>query len=302
MGVYTQILRLRRRVFSRKESLRIGRDILLISIGILSAGFGLKGFLLPSGFIDGGVTGISLLIGLLFNIPVPLLIFLINIPFILIAYKQVTKVFALKTFIAISGLALCLTFIEYPVITTDKLLISVFGGFFLGAGIGLSIRGGSVLDGTEVLALFVSRKSSLTIGDVILIINILIFSVAAILLNTEVALYAILTYLAASKTVDFIVNGIEEYTGVTIISDKSDRIRKSILVNLGRGVTIYKGRRGFRRKEEHNYEIDIIYTVVTRLELTKLMNEIDKIDPEAFIVQQSISDTKGGMIKKRPLH
>ncbi len=302
MGVYTQILRLRRRVFSRKESLRIGRDILLISIGILSAGFGLKGFLLPSGFIDGGVTGISLLIGLLFNIPVPLLIFLINIPFILIAYKQVTKVFALKTFIAISGLALCLTFIEYPVITTDKLLISVFGGFFLGAGIGLSIRGGSVLDGTEVLALFVSRKSSLTIGDVILIINILIFSVAAILLNTEVAMYAILTYLAASKTVDFIVNGIEEYTGVTIISDKSDRIRKSILVNLGRGVTIYKGRRGFRRKEEHNYEIDIIYTVVTRLELTKLMNEIDKIDPEAFIVQQSISDTKGGMIKKRPLH
>lgn len=302
MSVYTQFLRLRRRVFSRKEGSRIIKDILLISIGILSAGFGLKGFLLPSGFIDGGVTGISLLIGILFNIPVPMLIFFFNIPFILIAYKQVTKVFALKTFIAISGLALCLTFVEYPVITTDKLLVSFFGGFFLGAGIGLSIRGGSVLDGTEVLALYVSRKSSLTIGDVILIINIVIFSIAAILLNTEVAMYAILTYLAASKTVDFIVNGIEEYMGVTIISDKSDRIRKSILVNLGRGVTIYKGRRGFRRKEEHNYEIDIIYTVVTRLELTKLMNEIDKIDPEAFIVQQSISDTKGGMIKKRPLH
>ncbi len=302
MSVYSQLLRLRRRVFSKKEIFRIIRDILFISLGILSAGFGLKGFLLPSGFIDGGVTGISLLLNLLFDIPVPILIFIINIPFIIMGYNQVTKVFALKTFVAISGLAICLTFVDYPVVTNDKLLISVFGGFFLGAGIGLSIRGGSVIDGTEVLALYINRKSSLTIGDIILIINIIIFSFAAIFLNVEIALYAILTYLSASKTVDFIVNGIEEYTGVTIISDKSERIRKSILVNLGRGVTIYKGRRGFRRKEEHNYDIDIIYTVVTRLELTKLQNEIDKIDPDAFIVQQSISDTKGGMIKKRPLH
>lgn len=276
-------------------------DAILIALGILSAGLGLKGFLLPSDFIDGGVTGISLLINRLTDIPIYILIIVINIPFIILGYNQVSKIFVIKTFLAIIGLALCLIFINYPIVTEDKLLVSVFGGFFLGAGIGLSIRGGCVIDGTEVLALYASRRTGLTIGDIILLINIIIFSFAAVLLNLEIALYSILIYLSASKTVDFVIQGIEEYTGVTIVSEKSEEIRKMIIHELGRGVTIYKGKRGFGKRGDSE-EIDVVFTVVTRLELTRLRNEIEKIDEQAFLVMHSINDTRGGMVKKRRLH
>jgi len=286
----------------RFDSLRGVKDFILIALGILSATLGLKGFLLPNQFIDGGVTGISLLITRLTGWPLSLLIILINLPFIFLGFNQVSRVFALKTSVAIGGLAICLLLIEFPILTKDHLLIAVFGGFFLGGGIGLSIRGGCVIDGTEVLALYLSRKASLTIGDVILIINIVIFSFAAVLLGLEVALYSILTYLAASKTVDFIIHGIEEYTGVTVISEHSEEIRKAITEKLGRGVTIYRGKRGFGNRVDRNLDIDIVFTVVTRLELPKLKNEIERIDPFAFLIQNSIDDTKGGMIKKRPLH
>lgn len=278
------------------------KDLALVAIGILSAGLGLKGFLLPSKFLDGGVTGISLLLNRLTDIPLPAFIVVINIPFIFLGYYQVSRIFALKTLIAIAGLALCLIFIEYPVATQDKLLVSVFGGFFLGAGIGFAVRGGCVIDGTEVLALYLHKKTGLTIGDVILFLNIIIFSVAAMLFEFETALYSILTYLSASKTVDFIIHGIEEYTGVTIISQKSETIRKAIIHTLGRGVTIYKGKRGYGSNGDRNEELDVVFTVVTRLEVTKLKTEIDRIDHKAFVITHSINDTKGGMIKKRRLH
>lgn len=227
----------------RPKMIRYIKDFILIVSGIVSAGLGLKGFLLPNNFIDGGVTGISLLTAFSTGLPVSLLIIIINIPFIIMGYFQVSKIFAFKTMLAIGGLALCLIFIPYPVVTTDKLLIAIFGGFFLGSGIGLAIRGGSVIDGTEILALYISRKTTLTVGDVILFINIIIFSVAAILLGIEKSFYSVLIYLAASKAVDFIIEGIDEYTGVTIISDKSEEIRKSIIEKTGRGVTIFSGKK-----------------------------------------------------------
>lgn len=273
----------------------------LIIIGILSAGFGLKGFLLPNKFIDGGATGISLLISQLGNFPLPAVLILVNLPFMYLAYKQIGRGFALKTILAIIGLAIAVAFINYPVITNDKLLIAVFGGFFLGAGIGLAVRGGCVIDGTEVLAIYLSRKSSGTIGDVIMIINVLIFSAAAYFLSMETALYAMLTYLAASKTVDFIIEGLEEYTAVTIVSAKSDEIRQMIIEKLGRGITVYSGKRGFGKSGHKNYEMDILYTVITRLEISKLYTELAVIDPNAFVVMNSVKDMKGGMIKKRPL-
>lgn len=281
---------------------RFIKDFILISGGILSAGLGLKGFLLPNNFIDGGVTGISLLLAQITNLPLPLLICAINAPFILMGYFQVSKMFAFKTSIAIAGLALCLIFIPFPIVTTDKLLIAIFGGFCLGTGIGLAIRGGSVIDGTEILALYISRQSSLTVGDVILFINIIIFSVAALILGIVTAFYSVLTYIAASKAVDFIIEGIEEYTGVTIISDKSDEIRKAIIEKIGRGVTIFSGKKGFGKRGEVDRDIDIVYTVITRLEISKLKNDINNIDENAFVIFQSINDTKGGMVKKRPLH
>jgi uncharacterized membrane-anchored protein YitT (DUF2179 family) len=276
-------------------------NLFFIVCGILSAGFGLKSFLLPNKFIDGGATGIALLIAGLTNLQLSFLLILINLPFMFLAFKVIGKAFAIKTLLAIAGLAICTTIIPYPEVTHDKLLVAVFGGFFLGAGIGFAVRGGAVIDGTEVLAIFLSKKFRITIGDVILLFNILIFSVVAYLLSIETALYSILTYLSASKTVDFVIEGIEEYTGVTIISHKAETIRLMIIQKIGRGVTVYQGKRGFGTKGENKSNMEIIYTVITRLEINKLTSEIEKIDPEAFVVMSSVKDTRGGMIKKRPL-
>jgi uncharacterized membrane-anchored protein YitT (DUF2179 family) len=276
------------------------KDFVLITIGIFCATFGLKGFLLTNQFIDGGATGISLLVTALTDIPLYALIIGINIPFVILGYKILGKQFAIKTALAITGLALCVAYVNYPNITNDNLLVAIFGGFFLGAGIGLSIRGGAVIDGTEVLAIFLSRKFGTTIGDIIIAMNVVIFSAAAYFLSMEIALYSMITYLAASKTLDFIVEGIDEYIGVTIISSHSDEIREMIINILGRGVTVYSGKRGYGKSGETK-EVDIIYTVITRLELNKLNIEIQKIEPNAFVVMNSVKDTKGGMIKKRPL-
>lgn len=285
-------------------SMAIKRDIkntLLIMTGIFSAAFGLKGFLLTNHFIDGGVTGISLLVSSITGVPLYLLLICINLPFVFMGYKTVSRQFAVKTGLAIAGLAACVAFVHFPNVTDDNLLVAVFGGFFLGAGIGLSIRGGAVIDGTEVLAIFLSRKFGTTIGDIIIIINIIIFSSAAYFLGMEPALYSMITYLAASKTLDFVVEGIEEYIGVTIISSHSQEISEMIVSTLGRGITVYNGKRGFGKRGERS-ESDILYTVITRLELNKLNAEIQKIDDGAFVVMSPVKDTKGGMIKKRPLN
>lgn len=295
-----------RQLSSQVEILKVNithivRDTVFILIGIVSAGFGLKGFLIPNSFIDGGAMGVSLLTAEITGVSLSILIVFINLPFLILGSSQIGKQFALKSILAIIGLALVVHFIPYPVVTTDKLLIAVFGGFFLGAGIGMAIRGGAVIDGTEVLAIYLSKKTGLTIGDIILIINIIIFLFAGYILSVEIALYAILTYMAASKTVDFVIEGIEEYTGITIISDESEEIRLMITEKLGRGVTVYSGKGGYGKRGENLKNIDIIYIVITRLEIARLRTEIDKIDPEAFIIMNSIKDTKGGMIKKRPL-
>jgi len=290
-GYREYIINLKRRV----------KDFILIVTGIFSASFGFKGFLLTNHFIDGGATGISLLISAITEIPLYALIICINIPFVILGYNTMGKQFAFRTAFAISGLALCLATVNFPNVTSDNLLVAVFGGFFLGAGIGLSVRGGAVIDGTEVLAIYLSRKFGTSIGDIIVLINIIIFSAAAYFLGIENALYSMITYLAASKTLDFIIEGIEEYIGVTIISHHSETIRKMIVHKLGRGATIYSGKRGYGKHGE-TQEIDIIYTVITRLELHKLKIEIEKCDPNAFVVMNSVKDTKGGMIKKRPLH
>lgn len=282
-------------------SKRLIKDTILITIGIFSAAFGFKGFLLTNHFIDGGATGISLLISVLTKIPLSYLIVSINLPFILMGYKIVGRQFAIKTALAISGLALVLATVTFPNITNDNLLVAIFGGFFLGAGIGFAIRGGAVIDGTEVLAIYLSRKFGTTIGDIIIVINVMIFGAAAYFLGMEIALYSMITYLAASKTLDFIVEGLEEYIGVTVVSDKNEEIRQMIIDKMGRGVTVYSGKSGYGKRGEMK-ETDILYTVITRLELNKLNSEIEKIEPSAFVVMNSVKDTKGGMIKKRPLH
>ena len=279
------------------------KNAVLILLGILSASMGLKGFLLSSHFIDGGVTGISMLLTHIFGIPLSYLLVFINLPFIFIGYRFMGKAFAIKSALAIVGLSVCLATITFPDITPDKLLTAVFGGVFIGVGIGLAMRGGAVLDGTEIAAMLVSKSSQiLKVSDVILILNIIIFAAAAFFLGIEVALYSILTYFAAAKMIDFLLHGIEQYTGVTIISEQSEQIRQVITEKLGRGATIYQGKRGYGKRGDRNINMDIIFTVVTRLEIPQLRKEIKLLDAQAFIIQHSIDDTEGGMIKKRPLH
>jgi len=277
------------------------RSAVLVTIGILSAGFGLKSFLLPNHFIDGGITGISLMVNATSGASLAFLLVAFNAPFIVLGYQQFGPSLALKSTLAILGLAMAVAFIEYPVVTSDKLLVASFGGVFLGLGIGLSIRGGAVIDGTEVLAIYIGRRTGLSIGDVILIFNLMIFLTAAYVLSPEAAMYSMLTYVAAAKTVDFVVEGIEEYIGVTIISTHQEEIKTMIASQMRRGVTVYAGKGGIGKSNRISKNIDILFSVVTRLELSKLKVEIAKIDPNAFIVLSKISDVKGGIVKKRPL-
>ncbi len=278
------------------------KSLLMMALGVVFATIGLKGFLLPNGFLDGGITGISLLIHRTSGIDLSFLILGLNVPFILMGAKQISREFAIRTALSILALALMVHFFRFPQITQDKLLISIFGGFFLGSGIGLAMRGGGVIDGTEVLALNLSRRTSLTIGDVIALFNIVLFSISALVTDIETALYSILTYVAASKSVDFWISGIEEYIGVTVISKRAEEIRKAVIHELARAVTVYKGQGGFGSSGLRENEIEILFSVVTRLEVHQLITTIERIDPTAFIVQQSVNETRGGMIKKRPLH
>lgn len=285
------------------EKLLIFKNWIYISLGVLSAGFGLKSFLLPNHFVDGGATGISLLLTQVTGLPFAWILLIINSPFLIMGYRQYGKTLFFSTLVAITALALAVTLIPYPMVTEDKLLVATFGGFFLGAGIGMAMRGGSVLDGTEILALFISRKVPATIGDIILMFNIIIFSFAAYILGIEFALYSVLTYLVASKAVDFFVEGIEEYTGITIVSNShAEAISTMLIEQFGRGVTTYKGSKGHGKKGVVLRDTDIIFTAVTRLEVAKIKSEILLIDPEAFVVINSVREIMGGMIKRRPLH
>ena len=274
------------------------RETIFIALGILCASFGLRGFLLPNNFIDGGATGVSLLLRVFYDIPLGIFLIVVNIPFLFLGAKTIGRKFAVKSIIAIVVLAIVVHFMHFPIITNDKLLIAFFGGFFLGLGIGMAMRGGAVIDGTEILAIYLSRKWHMTIGDILLFINIVIFSIGAYLLSIEIALYAILTYLVAAKTVDYVVDGVEEYMGITIISEHSEAIRKMLIEKMERACTIYQGKGGYRQNTQ---PIEIIFTVLTRLEIAKLSTELDKIDKKAFVVMDVVKDIKGGMIKKKPL-
>jgi uncharacterized membrane-anchored protein YitT (DUF2179 family) len=272
-------------------------DLVLVLLGILSAGFGIKGFLQSSGFIDGGVTGVSMLLANATGVSLSIWLPLINLPFIAIGYRLLGWAFALRSVLAIAGLAVVIATVPYPDVTHDLLLTAVFGGFFLGAGIALAVRGGAVLDGTEIAALLISRRAHmLRVGDVILMFNVVLFAVAMSVLGVNTALYSILTYVAAARTLDFVLYGIDEYTALTIMSPQHAAIRERITHQLGRGVTVYKGEGGLSGVDQQ-----ILYCVVTRLEIGKIKSLVRECDRDAFIVSHALSGAEGGVVKKRPV-
>jgi uncharacterized membrane-anchored protein YitT (DUF2179 family) len=269
----------------------------LILAGIASAAMGLKGFLFSSHFIDGGVTGISMLLAVTTPLPLALWLPVVNLPFVVLGYRQLGRAFALRSALAIIGLAIVLATVHFPDVTHDLLLTAVFGGVFIGAGIGLSMRGSAVLDGTEIAALLIGKRSAvLKVGDVILAFNVVLFLVAMSILGVEPALYSILTYIAAARTLDFILHGIEEFTAITIMSPASQAIRERIIGEMGRGVTVYKAWGGKTGEDR-----EILYCVVTRLEIGRVMRIIDGFDESAFVVQHPLADVRGGVVHRHAL-
>jgi uncharacterized membrane-anchored protein YitT (DUF2179 family) len=272
-------------------------NALLILGGILAAGMGLKGFLFSSHFIDGGVTGISMLLAKTTPLPLAVWLPVVNLPFVVLGYHQLGRGFALRSALAIIGLAVVLAVVRFPDVTHDLLLTAVFGGVFIGAGIGLAMRGSAVLDGTEIAALLIGKRSPvLKVGDVILGFNVVLFMVAMSILGVEPALYSILTYVAAARTLDFILHGIEEYTAITIMSAASQGIREGIVGEMGRGVTVYKALGGKTGEDR-----EILYCVVTRLEIGGIIRIIERLDREAFVVQHPLADVRGGFVHRHAL-
>lgn len=278
-------------------------DYIFIVIGILSLTFALKGLLIPNHFFDGGVTGISLLLHEKYGFNIAYSIIALNFPLILIGLKLIGKKFFFKSLIFIIILGACLLWLPVSVITHDKLIISAFGGFFIGLGVGLGMRGGCALDGIEVLAVYTGKKVGFSMSEIILGLNIIIFSIAAIFFGWESAFYSMLTYYVASRTIDYVVEGIQEFTGVTIISGKSDEIKAYLVLQMDKGITVYKGKRGFMKDSfEVSSDCDIIYTVVSRLEVRRLKGAVHEIDPKAFIFSGSVKETAGGILKRKSEH
>lgn len=273
-------------------------NLMLIVLGVLSAGMGLHGFLLSSNFIDGGATGVSMLLAKVTPVPLSFWLPVINLPFIAVGYRHLGPAFAMRSVLAVAGLAAALATIPYPDVTPDLVLTAVFGGFFIGAGIGLAVRGGAVLDGTEIAALLISKRTHLLkVGDVILAFNVVLFLVAMTVLGIEAALYSILTYVTAARTLDYVIYGLEEYTAITIVSRESETIRSAITDQLGRGVTILQGRGGMTGEDQA-----ILYCVVTRLEVGKVRRIVQTSDPTAFITYHALASAEGGVVKKPAFH
>ncbi len=268
--------------------------------GVLIALVALKGFLIPNRFMDGGVTSISIILFEFFDLDFSFFFVGINLIFIYFGFLRIGKTFAVHSFIAILLLGVLSNIITIPVITEDKILIAFFGGFLIGIGVGLVIRAGAVIDGLEILADYTNKKSGFSSSEIILVINVSIMLIAAVYFGLETAMYSILTYFTAVRTSDYVVDGFEEYTALTVISREHDAV-KSILVNdFGKAITVYKGERGYLPGSFNiKADCDIVMTIVTRLEVHRLKKAIEDADPLAFFYVSSIKEVSGGVIKKK---
>ncbi len=276
------------------------KNLLQIFVGAGMAVFAMKGFMIPNKFMDGGVTGISILLHEISHINISIFIIVFNLPFIYLGYKKIGKTFAVHTALAIILLAMGLLFIDIQPVTTDKLLIAIFGGILIGTGVGLVIRSGGVIDGAEVIAVFTKRRTGFSNSEIIMLFNTFIFAGAAFHFGLETAMYSLITYYAATRATDYVVDGIEQYTAINIISSQHDRIKELIVNEMGKGITVYKGERGYLPGSFHiKTDCEIIVAIVTRLEITQIEEAVITIDPKAFIYIQSINEATGGILKAK---
>lgn len=256
-----------------------------------------KAFLLPNGFLDRGVTGIALLLNATFGWKVSIVLVALSVPFLVLAYFTVSRSIVFRSIISILGLAVSIQLETFDIITDDKLLIAIFGGLFVGLGIGITIRNGAVLDGSEILGIYINDRFGVSIGQVILAFNIILFGITALVINLDVALYSILAFLVTAKVTDFIIRGFEDFIGLMIVSRKSEEIRTSILNDVGTGLTIYKGSSGYAPTADSE-DLHIIHTVINRIDLRRIHRVIDATDPRAFVVEYDVNNIKGGVLRR----
>ncbi|MFI5185723.1 MAG: YitT family protein [Chitinophagales bacterium] len=275
-------------------------NLLLIICGVGLAVLAMKGFMIPNKFMDGGITGIAILVNKILGINISLLMICLNAVFVYLGYKRIGKTFAVQTAIAVSLLSIGLLSPTFRAITHDKLLIAIFGGILIGSGMGLVIRGGGVIDGAEVIAVFTRRRTGFSNSEIVMLFNTIIFSVAAWRFGIETTMYCIITYFTASRATNYVVDGIEEYTAMNIVSSHQDEVKSFLVNELGKGITVYKGERGYLPGSfDIKTETEIIVTIITRLEIKQIQDAIMKIDPRAFIYVQSIKEAAGGILKAK---
>ncbi len=275
------------------------QSIVYTVLGLFIAVVALKGFMIPNSFLDGGVTAISILVNRVFKIHMSVLLIVFNLPFLIIGYKKLGKTFSIQSLLAILIMAALMYFVEIPTVTEDKVLIAVFGGFLMGLGIGLVIRGGAVIDGLEIIAHYTTKRVAFTTSEIIMLFNSLVILIAAVNFGLETGMYSILVYYTAMKTSDYVVDGFEEFTALSIISKEFSSVKSMIVNDFGKAITVYKGERGYLPGTFGiKYDCDIIMTIVTRLEIHRIKQEVSKIDPNAFFYVQSIKEVKGGIIKQ----
>jgi uncharacterized membrane-anchored protein YitT (DUF2179 family) len=268
-----------------------------IFLGVVLASIGLKAFLLPNGFLDGGVTGIAILLNQVFEINISIILLIVSIPFLLLAWNMLSKKIVIKSFISITLLAVFIHFENFSAITDDKLLIAIFGGLFLGAGIGVSIKNGAVLDGSEILGVFINNRFGISIGRIILLFNIILFSITALTISVEIAMYSILTFLVTAKVIDLMIEGFEDFVGLMIITDKPAELEEGLINEIGVGLTVYKDSTGYGRSGAKEHK-EIIHTVINRIDIKRTYRLIEKLDEEAFIIEFDVNNVKGGIQKK----
>lgn len=282
----------------QKKKVKLIYKFLFLTIGAALAAIGLEIFLVPNNIVDGGVNGISILTSYLTRLPLGVFIFAFNLPFLIFGYSQIGKSFVVATLYSITVLSVGVSILHpIPGLTQDPLLAAVFGGIILGMGVGMVIRYGGSLDGTEIIAIIFSKKSAFSVGEIVMFFNLFILSSAGVVFGWDRAMYSLIAYFVAFKVIDLTIEGLDESKAVIIVSDKQNEIAEVLMARLGRGVTFLKGQGGYSRQSK-----GVLYSVVTRLELSKLKSIIDEIDEEAFVTIQDVHEVLGGRFNKQAIH
>jgi uncharacterized membrane-anchored protein YitT (DUF2179 family) len=282
----------------KNQTIKNVKKYAMLFFGAIITAVGLEIFLVPNNIIDGGIVGLSIMASHLSGLPLSLFLVLLNLPFLYLGYVQIGKTFAISTLFSILSLSYWVSvFHPIPGLTNDLFLAAVFGGIIIGIGVGLIIRYGGSLDGTEIVAIILDKRTSFSVGEIIMFFNLFILTSAGLVFTWDKAMYSLVAYFIAFKVIDVVIEGLDESKAVMIVSDRPDEIADALMARLGRGVTVLHGEGGYTKERK-----DVLYSVITRLEMAKLKSIIDEIDEGAFVTINDVHEVMGGRFKKKAIH